>query len=117
MADPRMQDSVVVVTGAGLGQADPALGPRVLGNYLRALAEMDMRPQAICLYTAGVTMVADDSPVLQPLRALAAAGVPVLACRTCLEHYGLLDRVAVGEIGTMAQVIELQAAAAKVITL
>jgi sulfur relay (sulfurtransferase) complex TusBCD TusD component (DsrE family) len=55
--------------------------------------------------------------VLEPLRALVAGGVPVVACRTCLEHYGLLERVAVGEIGTMAQVIELQAAAGKVVTL
>ncbi|MCA3211315.1 MAG: DsrE family protein [Burkholderiales bacterium] len=117
MADPHMKDCVIVVTGAGLGQAEPALGQRVLGNYFRALAEMGMQPQAICLYTGGVKMVADDSPVLEPLRALAAGGVPVIACRTCLEHYGLLDRVAVGEIGTMAQVIELQAAAGKVVTL
>jgi len=64
-----------------------------------------------------VKMVADDSPVLEPLRALEAGGVTVIACRTRLEHWRLLDRVAVGEIGTMAQVIELQAAAGKVVTL
>lgn len=117
MADPQMNDCVIVVANAGLGHAEPALGQRVLGNYLRALAEMDMRPHAICLYTAGVQMVAADSPVLEPLRALQTAGVPIIACRTCLEHYGLVERVAVGEIGTMAQVIELQAVAGKVITL
>jgi len=115
--DLRFDDAVFIIANAGLGHAEPALGARVLGTYLRTLAELQLLPRAICLYTAGVKMVADDSPVLAELRALAAAGVPVLACRTCLEHYGLMDRVAVGEIGNMAQVIELQAGAARVITL
>jgi intracellular sulfur oxidation DsrE/DsrF family protein len=115
--DAQMKDSVIVVPSAGLGHAEAALGQRMLGNYFRALAELGMRPQAICFYTAGVKMVAVDSPVLEPLRALVTAGIPIVACRTCLEHYGLMERVAVGEIGTMAQVIELQAVAGKVITL
>jgi selenium metabolism protein YedF len=117
MADAQMRDTVIIVPNAGLGHAEPALGQRLLGNYFRALPELGMRPQAICFYAAGVKMVTDDSPVLEPLRALAAAGVPIVACRTCLEYYGLMERVAVGEIGNMAQVIELQAAAGKVITL
>jgi hypothetical protein len=115
--DVQLKDSVIVVPNAGLGHAEPAFGQRLLGNYFRALVELGMRPQAICFYTAGAKMVAQDSPVLEPLRALAAAGVPLVSCRTCLEHYGLMEAVAVGEIGTMAHVIELQAAAGKVITL
>ncbi len=117
MSTAPLDDTVVIVPNAGLGHAEPALGVRVLGNYFRTLAELGARPRAICFYTAGVKMVADDSPLLVELRALAQAGVPIVSCRTCLEHYGLIDRVAVGEVGNMAQVIELQAAAAKVITL
>lgn len=117
MTTPLLHDTVVIVPNAGLGHAEPALGERVLGTYFRTLAELGARPRAICFYTAGVKMVADDSPVLSDLRVLAQAGVPIVACRTCLDHYGLIDRVAVGDIGNMAQVIELQAAASKVITL
>jgi peroxiredoxin family protein len=112
-----LSDAVVVIANAGLGQAEPALSGRMLGTWLRTVAELRMRPRALAFYTAGVTMVADDSPVLAELRALAQAGVPVIACRTCLEFYGLLDRVAVGEVGNMAQIVELQAQAAKVVTL
>lgn len=112
-----LSDAVVVIANAGLGQAEPGLSQRMLGTWLRTVAELRMRPRALAFYTAGVTMVADDSPVLSELRALAQAGVPVIACRTCLEFYGLLDRVAVGEVGNMAQIVELQAGAAKVVTL
>jgi intracellular sulfur oxidation DsrE/DsrF family protein len=117
MSAADLSDTLLVVASAGLGDAEPALGQRVLGTYFRALVEMGMKPIAVACYTAGVTMVADDSPVLADLRALADSGVPVIACRTCLDHYGLADRVAVGEIGNMAQIIELQARAAKVIRL
>lgn len=112
-----LSDAVVVIANAGLGHAEPALSQRMLGTWLRTVAELRMRPRALALYTAGVAMVADDSPVLSELRALAQVGVPVIACRTCLEFYALLDRVAVGEVGNMAQIVELQAGAAKVVTL
>lgn len=112
-----LTDTLVVIPAAGMGRAEPALSQRVLGTYLRTLAELGMRPLAIALYTEGVQMAADSSPVLAELRALAQAGVPIIACRTCLEHYGLMDRVAVGEIGNMAQIVELQAQAARVIVL
>lgn len=115
-AVPDLSDAVVIVTNAGLGQGDPALSRKMIGVYLRTLAEMPMKPAAIAFYTAGVQLVVDDSPCLAELRALAATGVRLVSCRTCLEFYGLIDRVAVGEVGNMAQVVELQARAAKVVT-
>jgi peroxiredoxin family protein len=63
-----------------------------------------------------VKLVVEGSPCLAELAALAEAGVPLIACRTCLDFYGLLDSVAVGEIGNMMRIVEMQAAAAKVVT-
>lgn len=111
-----LSDSLILVANAGLGQGDPVLSRRMIGVYFRTLAEMGQRPAAIAFYTAGVQLVVDDSPCLAELRALADAGLRLLACRSCLDYYGLIDRVAVGEVGNMAQIIELQAAAARVIT-
>ncbi len=58
-----------------------------------------------------------QKPYQKELEELAAAGVPLIACRTCLDYYGLLDQVVVGEIGNMLRIVEAQATAAKVITL
>ncbi len=116
MPTADLSDSVIIVSNAGLGQGDPALTRKVIGTYFRTLAELEMTPAAIAFYTAGVQLVVDDSPCLAELKVLAATGVRVLACRTCLEFYGLVDRVAVGEVGNMAQIVELQAGAKRVIT-
>ncbi|MBC7779362.1 MAG: DsrE family protein [Proteobacteria bacterium] len=110
-------DTVIVATGEGLGQGDDALRRRVIVTYFATLIELGMRPQAVAFYTAGVKLVADDSPCLDELRTLSALGVRLIACRTCLDHYGLIDRVEVGEVGNMATIVELQAHAAKVVTI
>ena len=40
-----------------------------------------------------------------------------MSCVTCLSHYGLNDQVAVGIVGGMHDIVELQQRAQKVITL
>lgn len=111
-----LSDAVIIVSGDGLGQGDAALMHKLMGTYLRTLAEMQMKPKAIAFYTDGVRLVTDGSPCLTELRVLADAGVWLIACRTCLEFYGLIERVAVGEVGNMAQIVALQAEADKVIS-
>jgi intracellular sulfur oxidation DsrE/DsrF family protein len=109
-------DTVVTFTRHGLGDAEPALALKLAVNYLRTLEELELRPRAIVFYAAGVKLVAAGSPCIEPLQRLQAAGTSILACRTCLDFYGLADQVAAGEIGNMAQIVELQASAARVIS-
>ena len=42
-----------------------------------------------------------DPAALEDLRGLAASGVEVLTCGTCLDHYGIADTLAVGEVTNM----------------
>ena len=109
--------TVIIFNQDGLGQAEESLRHKLATSYLRTLLELGHHPRAILFYAAGAQLVAAGSPCLQELTELAAAGVPLIACRTCLDFYGLMDRVAVGEIGNMLRIVEAQAAADKVITL
>lgn len=109
--------TALVFNQDGLGHADAALRHKLATNYLRTLIELEQPPQAILFYAAGVRLVAEGSPCLGELGELAAAGVPLIACRTCLDFYGLLEKVQVGEIGNMLRIVEAQAAADKVVTL
>jgi peroxiredoxin family protein len=76
-----------------------------------------MLPGAICFYTEGVRLVCEGSPVLDQLRALEAKGVHLIICQTCLEFFGLADKVQVGVVGGMGDIIEAQWRAEKVITI
>ncbi len=110
-------DTVIVLNHDGLGHADEALRHKLAVNYFRTLLELGQMPRAVLFYAGGVKLVAQGSPCQKELAELSAAGVPLIACRTCLDFYGLMDCVVVGEIGNMVRIVEAQAAAAKVITL
>jgi intracellular sulfur oxidation DsrE/DsrF family protein len=114
--DP-FSDTVLVFNNDGPGHADAALRHQLAVNYLRTLLELGHRPQALLFYAAGVKLVTAGSPCLAELERLAKAGVPLIACRTCLDHYGLADQVEAGEVGNMLRIIEAQGKARKVITL
>ena len=108
--------TAVVFNTDGLGHADAALRHKLATNYLRTLLELGYRPQAILFYADGVKLVTTGSPCLIELSELAGAGVPLIVCRTCLDYYGLLEKVEVGEIGNMLRIVEAQGSAQKVIT-
>jgi len=109
--------TVILVTNDGLGHAEPELRHKLIVNYFHTLHELGQRPHAILFYANGVKLTTDGSPCLNELKKLSSSGVQLTICRTCLEYYGLTDKLAVGEIGNMLRIVEAQSAATKVITL
>ncbi len=110
-------NTVLLFTRYGLGQADPALQQRLANTFLTLLGEHQLHPGKICFYTDGVRLVCEGSPVLEQLKALEAAGVELIICRTCLDSFGLLKQVRVGVVGGMPDIIEALNQAGKVISL
>ena len=62
-------------------------------------------------------LLAEGSPVLPPLAGLAEAGVDLVACGTCVDHFELRGRIKVGRVSGMDEILGLLAKAPKVITL
>jgi sulfur relay (sulfurtransferase) complex TusBCD TusD component (DsrE family) len=109
--------TTLLLTSNGLGKADQALQSRLVTTYLHLINENNLLPATICFYTEGVRLVCEGSPVLETLFALEAKGVRLIVCNTCLNYYGLVDQLRVGIIGGMADIIEAQWRADRVITL
>lgn len=112
-----MKDTIIQITNDGMGKGDPALQRKLIVKYLELIQMNDSLPNAISFYTDGVKMVVEGSPALEQLHALESKGVRLIACSTCLEHYGLIEKVQVGIVGGMTDIIEAQVKAEKVITL
>ena len=109
--------TVILLNNDGMGSAEEALRHKLLRVYLTMLQENGLYPGAICLYAGGVKLVVEGSPVLDLLRAIEAKGVRLIICSTCLQYFGLTDKVAVGIIGGMNDIVLAQWMASKVITL
>ncbi len=112
-----MKNILIQITQNGMGHGDESLAQKLLINYFTLLNEQERLPQCIALYNAGVKIIQSDSPLLNILRTIEAKGVKLVACKTCLIHYNLLDKMEVGVAGTMMDIIELQSKAEKVINL
>ncbi|UCF59660.1 MAG: DsrE family protein [Anaerolineaceae bacterium] len=109
--------TVILLNNDGMGNAEPELQHKLITAYLTLLNEYDVLPSVICFFTQGVRLVVEGSPVLDLLSSLEKKGVWLIVCHTCLNHYGLQDKLKVGFVGGMGDILEAQWRAEKVITL
>lgn len=93
-----MKDTVLLVTNNGMGNADEKLKLTLIGKYLSLLLESESLPSAIGFYTEGVRLACEGTPVLEQLHALET------------------QKVRVGIVGGMVEVLEAQMNAEKAIT-
>jgi intracellular sulfur oxidation DsrE/DsrF family protein len=112
-----MNNTIIQITNNGMGKADETLQQKLVGKYLELIQLNGSLPNAICFYTDGVKLVVEGSPVLEPLKALEERGVRLIVCSTCLEYFNLIDKVKVGIMGGMTDIIEAQIKAEKVISI
>jgi hypothetical protein len=112
-----LKDAIVMVTRDGMGSGDVVLQHKLMDTYLKLMLENGSFPNAICFYTEGVRLVVEGSPFLDRLSQIEQKGVRLIICSTCLNHFSLLDKVRVGIVGGMADILEAQVKASKVITL
>jgi intracellular sulfur oxidation DsrE/DsrF family protein len=114
-----MSKTVILVTRQGLGTTAPEdadFGLEMLDKFFHTLERQPEKPYAICFYTDGVNLLAEGSSIVLGLKLLEALGVRIVVCQSCLNHYGLQDRLAVGTIGGIPDIVQLMWEADKVIT-
>lgn len=111
------KNTLLQFTQNGMGLGDNSLGLQLAVSYLSLINEEDEVPKFICFYNSGVKLISEGSPCITILKTLEKRGVKLLACKTCLNHYNLMDKIQVGIAGTMVDIISLQKIANKVINL
>ncbi|MBI4527297.1 MAG: DsrE family protein [Deltaproteobacteria bacterium] len=112
-----LSDTAIIVTSEGMGSGPSELRLRLLTNYLKLLLENNLKPGVFCFYTDGVKLLAEGSPLLDLFQELDKRGVRLIVCKTCLDYFGLTEKLRVGLIGGMGDIQAAQVLAAKVISL
>jgi intracellular sulfur oxidation DsrE/DsrF family protein len=109
--------TVILIPHDGMGHADTELQRKLIAKYFQLLEDKEPLPEAVCFYTDGVKLVVEGSPLIAQLKQLESRGIRLIICKTCLDHFGLTDRVAVGTVAGMPDIIDVQWSAAKTVTL
>lgn len=109
--------TVLLFTRSGMGEAPADLQGKLAQKFLSILNDNGLLPAKILFYTDGVRLACTGSPIIDQLKQLESKGVELILCSTCLDYFGLIDRVEVGIVGGMPDIIEAMAKAGKVISL
>ena len=98
-----------------MGEGDPELGTALMKSYIYALSQQDQLPSTILFYNSGVKLACQDAPTLEDLKSLEAQGVTIKTCGTCLNYYGLTEKLCVGEVTNMYDIAERMTKADQII--
>lgn len=108
---------VIIVNSEQMGEGDDLLGDKLMGACLKKFWSKAELPKAICFYNGGVKLLCSQSKVLDVLDGLEQAGVELLACGTCLDHFAMTNQMKLGHISNMDEIVNYLIGADKVITL
>ena len=111
------QRVMVLVTTDCLGSGDDVLGAKLMTSYLKTIKEMGPDLWQLIFINSGVKLTTESSLVLKELQEYEKSGVIILACGTCLEHYGLTSERKVGGTTNMLDIVTATQLADKVITI
>ena len=91
------------------------LGKLLMKSFLFAVSQLPRLPRTVLFYNGGAKLTVEGSESLEDLRNMEAQGVEILTCGTCLNFYGLAEKLAVGGVTNMYAIVEALANAGKVI--
>ena len=107
----KPENTVVVISADHMGEGEGELGKNLLKAFLYALSQQESLPKTILFYNGGAFLTCQGSLSLEDLKSMAERGVEILTCGTCLNFYGLTEKLAVGGVTNMYDIVEKQMAA------
>lgn len=110
----RRKNLVVAIGSASMGVGSEELGKTLMKGFLYALSQQEELPRTILFFNGGATIPIQGSVSVEDLKSMEAQGVQILTCGTCLDYYGLKDRLAVGGVTNMYTIVEILTGADKV---
>ena len=113
--DSRRKGMLVVLCANVMGTGDPKLGTSLMKAFVFALTKQDQLPDTILCYNTGAYLTCEGADTLEDLKLLESEGVTILTCGTCLDFYGLKEKLAVGGVTNMYDIVERMENAAQIV--
>ncbi len=100
-----------------MGRGNDELGHILMKGYIYALAHQDKVPQTVLFYNGGAKLTIEGSESLDDIRELESRGTRVLTCGTCLDYYGIREKLAVGGVTNLYEIAQITSGQPGVFTL
>jgi len=121
----KVEDEFTKVTSADVvciatdvfGTGDEELGGILMKAFLNTLWDYDPRPAKVLFINSGVMLTTEGSDVLDTLQLLENDAVEIFSCGTCLDYYGIKDKLLVGKVSNMYEIVASLLTAGKVVNI
>ncbi len=115
-AYPINTSPVYLITTNSFGQGSPDLGEVLMKSLFTALIEQPC-PESLIFVNSGVYLTTEGSPVIEQLNSLVQKGAQIFSCGTCLNYYKLSEKLLVGKVSNMLEILEQLTKSGKVINI
>ena len=107
---------VIVCSEDKMGRGNDELGSVLIRAFLHTICLQKEKPDVMIFYNTGVKLTLQGSEVLDDLKELAAAGVEILVCGTCLNYFEIKDKMGVGVVSNMYDIAGTMSKASRLLT-
>lgn len=114
--DYGYEESLVVAIGSNkMGDGDEQLGKNLMKAFIFSVSKQEILPNVMLFYNSGAFLTTEGSESLDDLKELEAAGVTIMTCGTCLDYYKIKDKLKVGIVTNMYDIVAAMEMATSVI--
>lgn len=106
---------VVAIGSEKMGCGDEKLGKNLMKAFIFSLSQAEVHPKTILFYNGGAHLTCEGSLSLEDLNNLKELGTKIYTCGTCLDFYGLKEKLKVGEVTNMYDIVSTMEEASLVI--
>lgn len=101
----KLKETIVVIDSDKMGDGDEEFSKTLLKGFIYALSSQDIPPAKILFYNTGVRITTEGSASIEDLKVLENAGAKIYSCGACLNNYGLTEKLSVGEVTNMYDIV------------
>lgn len=101
----KLKETIVVIDSDKMGDGDEEFSKTLLKGFIYALSSQDIPPAKILFYNTGVRLTTEGSASIEDLKVLEKAGAKIYSCGACLNNYGLSEKLSVGEVTNMYDIV------------
>ncbi|HNX24919.1 MAG TPA: sulfurtransferase-like selenium metabolism protein YedF [Spirochaetota bacterium] len=113
---PGVNDkSIIVFSSNKMGKGDDELGAILMKAFIHTITTLDNAPSALLFYNSGVLLAADESGVTDDLQVLSEKGVELLVCGTCVNYFKITDKIKIGTVSNMFDILNTMNKASRII--
>ncbi len=106
-ASKRDELLAILVAHDVLGGNDKELGEVLMKAFLGCISKLSRRPAVMAFMNEGVKLVLPESSACEYIKELEKAGTKILVCGTCTTHFDITNKIAVGTISNMFEIMEM----------